>query len=377
MQSSDVVTNTGEPDDVGVALRLGERLLQPEHFDGFPATYQIAFFDRPALDFHFRVVDGRLELNPGVSAAAALGLRLEWDAFERMADGRMDVHDLTRGGRLAVEGDVTQATPLLKSLRASGGESKIVLGAHEIDEIIRRAPPTAPTEGIERRAGVSPEELMERYAKGSRPLILTDLMGSWPVAKMDLDAVRERIGHVEITTFISGTNVKKVVKIADYVDGLRGDSLQRVGSSVEYAQMELPADVVRSLALSRPPYFDAKDYVLPRLWLGPTGAITHLHYDDVDNFLAQVFGEKLVTLYHPDDYDLFAPQRLKDVQGLDPDAIDRSRFPLARHARKIQFVLAPGEVLFNPGCWYHHIRILSPSLSVNFFLGRRMPAALW
>jgi len=372
-----------ESNEPELAIQLLQTVIDPRHFQEFPATYQLGFPDQSTHDVHFNVADGELFMHLGVSPAAAITLRLGWGNFQRLVAGDLDVHDLLRSGTstsvlagLAIEGDVALALPLLRSLRAVKATAKVVLGAQEMDDICRRAADLRTPIQIERRSGVSQEELMESYARASRPLILTDLMGEWPVSRMTLPALREKVGDVPIEVFITGTTKKVIMPIAEYIDSLQMDTLEKVAGIPQYAQMEIPAEVARRLELLPPPYYQREEYVLPRLWLGPSGAVTYLHYDDVDNFLAQVFGEKLVTLYRPDEFDLFAPQRLKGVLGFDPRNIDRSRFPLARHANPVEFILKPGEVLFIPACWYHHVVIQSPSLSVNFFLGRRLPAIL-
>lgn len=44
-----------------------------------------------------------------------------------------------------------------------------------------------------------------------------------------------------------------------------------------------------------PSYFDPRQYIPPRIWIGPKGTLTPLHRDDSDNLFAQVWSEKAST----------------------------------------------------------------------------------
>jgi len=53
---------------------------------------------------------------------------------------------------------------------------------------------------------------------------------------------------------------------------------------------------------------------------------------------------------------------------VDLDSPDSSRFPLYGSVEApIEFELAPGDALFIPPFWFHHVECLSPSVSVNVF----------
>jgi ribosomal protein L16 Arg81 hydroxylase len=51
---------------------------------------------------------------------------------------------------------------------------------------------------------------------------------------------------------------------------------------------------------------------------------------------------------------------------VDPENVDRDRFPLFRKAKPIEITVAPGEVLFIPIGWWHHVRALDLSISISF-----------
>lgn len=108
------------------------------------------------------------------------------------------------------------------------------------------------------------------------------------------------------------------------------------------------------------------------LLIGQRGAVTPLHYDEQHNLLCQARGRKLVLLGPPEQWQCFYPfpvghpcDRQSQVSPRDPDLW---RFPRWRQASLAHTVLQPGDVLFIPAYWWHHVE--SPwedSVSVNFW----------
>ena len=68
--------------------------------------------------------------------------------------------------------------------------------------------------------------------------------------------------------------------------------------------------------------------------------------------------------------------KLPRVSAVDPDAPDYDRFPRFRSAEKSVFDLAPGELLYLPGGWWHHVRSLEESFSINWWWASGLTWAL-
>lgn len=107
------------------------------------------------------------------------------------------------------------------------------------------------------------------------------------------------------------------------------------------------------------------------LLVSQAGNITPAHYDEQENFFGQAYGTKRVILFPPDDVWHLYPYPIGhscDRQSMiDFDNIDLTRFPNFPKARPVQVVLQPGEVLYIPSYWWHHIISEVEAVSVNFW----------
>ncbi|XP_022184844.2 bifunctional peptidase and arginyl-hydroxylase JMJD5 [Nilaparvata lugens] len=105
-------------------------------------------------------------------------------------------------------------------------------------------------------------------------------------------------------------------------------------------------------------------------WFGPAGTISPLHYDPKHNILAQVVGRKRVILYDPKYSDCLSchnSKLLKNTAQVDPENPDYKQFPNYKNVPALETILHPGEMLYIPPTWWHHIRSLDVSFSVSFW----------
>eukprot|EP00392_Amoebophrya_sp_AT5.2_P003780 g3785.t1 len=113
-------------------------------------------------------------------------------------------------------------------------------------------------------------------------------------------------------------------------------------------------------------------YVHPSLFLGNKGSKTALHIDPwPTNFWCYlVEGEKKWTLFHPDDAHLLHPTPTNEEPPYSFPSVEKlgeleKSWPLSRpRARKVEFVLKAGEVLFNAAQTPHEVANLTRTLMV-------------
>ena len=102
------------------------------------------------------------------------------------------------------------------------------------------------------------------------------------------------------------------------------------------------------------------------------------HYDAMDNMLIQLHGEKRVLLFPPSvSGDLYlegSSSIVRDIDSHDPETFPR--FARAREAA-LEVILQPGDVLYIPALWAHHVTALQgPSIAVNVFY-RHLPTEMY
>ncbi|KJE91396.1 hypoxia-inducible factor 1 [Capsaspora owczarzaki ATCC 30864] len=107
------------------------------------------------------------------------------------------------------------------------------------------------------------------------------------------------------------------------------------------------------------------------LLVSMAGAVTPAHYDEQENLFAQVRGAKRCVLFAPDRFPCLYPYPVHhpcDRQSqVDFDNPDLARFPRFSELHGWECILEPGEVLYIPAYWWHHVESLTDSVSVNFW----------
>ncbi len=246
---------------------------------------------------------------------------------------------------------------------------------------------------VVRRSALAYQEFRGEYCVRRIPVVLVGAISAWPaLTKWSPSFFRTRFGTREVA-----------VSEARYTDGASGpqDRKFRLGdliALIEESTDSDPAPYLRNQSVPRlspeldedlrplPEYFFPNwiegrlarrlharlDYNGPELHFGGRGAAfpsLHFDYCYVHTFLAQIYGEKKVILFAPDQSEFLYPEAESRHHGSlipDIDHVDLKRFPKFAQATPTTVTLEPGEVLFIPAGWWHTTRLLSTSISVSF-----------
>ncbi|EGF30302.1 hypothetical protein IMCC9480_1740 [Oxalobacteraceae bacterium IMCC9480] len=257
----------------------------------------------------------------------------------------------------------------------------LVRGVPSIDamrDAIRRAGREAPAMTEIPRIGRLDVAAFRARAAHGLPFLMTGLVTRWPLFALEPQILRERFGDLPVRA-----------RVGDYINtafapdrAMQDMSMRAYLDLVAQGTQELPPYLgnleLRALnsLCNWPSYFEKMGP--PRFWLGPAGTVTPLHCDYDDNLFAQIWGSKRIVLSPPHHDAYLYPREANAIlygSPFNPEAPDFEQFPLARQATMIECIVAPGELLYVPAGWYHHVRALTFSLSSNRW-ARAMPLAL-
>jgi len=130
--------------------------------------------------------------------------------------------------------------------------------------------------------------------------------------------------------------------------------------------MKVKEEAIHELGIQPPPLIpDISKYQTPSLWMGTSSSGTRFHHDCCDNFVMMITGTKRFTLAPTTDWHPLKPQCIGKRSSLcwanieDPGKADTS------HINKIIIDVKPGQILYMPAGWFHHIENLGPTVMVN------------
>ncbi len=247
-------------------------------------------------------------------------------------------------------------------------------------------------DSIPRRAGLSAEAFFEQHYCANKPVIVTDVVGTWPACdRWTLEHFERRFGEVKVEAMVGRDadpecdrhfeNHRREMTMAELVARWRAPG----GSESNDVYM-----VARNRTLEREemaPLFD--DIAVPEewldpdklrgacsLWLGPAGTVTPLHHDKNNILFCQIRGTKRIRLVAPFEVEVFDSLRAI-YSPIDPLAEGDDRHPALDRIRVHDVTLESGEALFIPIGWFHHVTALTQSVSMSFTGFRRDNRFAW
>jgi hypothetical protein len=243
---------------------------------------------------------------------------------------------------------------------------------------------------------LDPQLIRAQVLPSGRPCVLRGLVRDWPAVAAARRSPQELVKY--LARFDTGTPVDAIMTPPEvrgrifYNENMSGFNflrnrlpLAQVAEQVlRYAAFPAPPAVAAQSALMSEvvPGFTAENplsvvsaQVQPRLWLG-NAITTPTHLDEWNNIGCVVSGRRRFTLFPPEQVaNLYigpldfaptgAPMSLVPLH-----APDFARFPRFRTALEaaVTAELGPGDALFIPALWWHHVESLEPfNLLVNYW----------
>jgi len=230
------------------------------------------------------------------------------------------------------------------------------------------------------------EEFQRRYVETATPVIFTGATDDWPaLRKWSFDGWRASygdrpitVGHTEkgrLVVSAKGGIPQSEIQLGEFLDTLEEESPPfYMLSPVEERLPELMDDV------RFPEVCRQARWKTSRIWVGAAGTTSRLHRDWPENLFAQIVGRKRFILIDKRlSARVYSHSRLSKVPNfsrVDIENPDYARFPKLRGVPQLSVVVEPGELLYIPRMWWHHVRSLEPSISINLWFGNGLVAAV-
>ncbi|KAL7566983.1 hypothetical protein ACA910_019913 [Epithemia clementina (nom. ined.)] len=245
------------------------------------------------------------------------------------------------------------------------------------------------------------DHFVNHYVRASKPLVLRHFASTWPASHKwrSMRFLSQTHGHrlvpVELGSMMEtarGGMMEQAMTLRHLVDRYLLPSTARSSWTLADATCVDRATDIAYLAqhhlLDQIPEIGQELEMAPALcgpqgplhvnvWIGTGGTRTPLHYDSDDNILVQLVGAKYIRLYAPretpnlyvEDKEMSRGYGLqRNMSQLDCEQEDWRSHPLAENVEFQEVVqLGPGDALFIPSRWWHYVRSLSTSASVNYW----------
>ena len=249
---------------------------------------------------------------------------------------------------------------------------------------------------MKEHTGLTVEEIRRDVLPDKRPALLRGLVRDWRAVR-EFSASAASLVHY-LKQLDSGVPVDALMTAPEaggqiaYNAAMTGFNFHRnrlplseiAAQVLRYAQFPNPPAVAAQSALIRDclPAFAAEnaltlldETILPRIWLG-NRITTPTHVDEWNNVACVVAGRRRFTLFPPEQVANlyigpldFAPTgaAMSMVSLRDPDFTRYPKFRDALAAAQVA-VLEPGDGLFIPPLWWHHVESVEPfNVLVNYW----------
>lgn len=225
---------------------------------------------------------------------------------------------------------------------------------------------------VDRVQTIARSEFQSSYLRPERPLVIRSLADSWPAReKWTPEFFRREHGHRQVkvydasfaepgSTYMSSL---RTIPLSEYIDRVihKDDDLRMFLYNMVSEAPELKQDVIF------PDLVDGFSKLFIFMFFGCKGSVTPIHYDiDMTHvFHTPLYGRKRVVLFAPDQSKRLYQHPFTIRSYVNVDAPDYAKFPALASAEGFQTVLEPGETLFIPSGYWHHIVYETGGYSVS------------
>lgn len=216
------------------------------------------------------------------------------------------------------------------------------------------------------------EHFQQHYFLPQIPLVVSKLAASWPaLAHWTPEFFKARYGDKRVklvdTGFVSPgkqyMNQALSLPLSQYIDKvlLEEQDLRLFLYNIKREMPELIDDVIL------PDLADGFSNLFVFMFFGCRNSVTQMHYDiDMSNvFHTVLHGKRTITLFPPDQSGNLYRYPFTCRSYVDVHRPDYERYPRLREAKGIRVTLYPGETLFIPAGYWHHVVYDEPGYALS------------
>ncbi len=227
---------------------------------------------------------------------------------------------------------------------------------------------------------IEPQVFKDEFYLLQKPVIIKGLSRQWPAyEKWDWDYFKKLVGSKKVGLY----------------NNIKSDAYTPINKADDYKTFGEYIDMIRSGPAGwRIFLFNIFDHApeliedfswpeemmkgfvkkYPMLFVGGASSITHMHFDiDLSHILHTQFGgRKRVLLFpHHEQYKLyrkpFEVLSLADFSHYaeNNNKIDYATFPALKYAKGYESILEPGDTLFMPAGYWHHMEYLESGFAMS------------
>ena len=250
---------------------------------------------------------------------------------------------------------------------------------------------------VEEIDGIAPDAIPDWVFEREEPLVLRGLVSGWPAIPSGEGNLEELEGYLSkfwtekpVTAYVAPAEARGRFGYNDAFNGFnfRSGSAPLADIMQRLREQQSPTDdgplsiYVGSTPVAGwlPGFAEANALSVPgeplvNFWLGNRTTVS-AHYDFPSNMACVVYGKRRFTLFPTDQIDnLYVGPVDRTPSGqpislVDFEAPDFQQFPRFRDALAVSqgCELAPGDAIFIPSMWWHHVQALADcNLLVNYW----------
>ena len=235
----------------------------------------------------------------------------------------------------------------------------------------------AAPQGIREHGQLTAQDFFEDYYFENRPVVLRGYARCWPAfSKWTPEFLKREYGHVPIK-ITDGRNQNpdydmqhkrhtRECSMAEFVDIVQTDSTGNdtyMVANNRNIENPLFAPILKDVVYDEAMFVPGRWKSCTAFWLGPAGTVTPNHHDTCNILFVQIYGRKRFRLFSPLDLELLNDARSM-YAAIDPENPNIERYPNFSDVTEKSVVLEPGDAIFLPIGWWHHVRSLDVSISL-------------